>query len=66
MVKALVKTKTLGGSIAVIIPNEIVKEEKIKTDEVVEIDIKKRKAIGFGIFKGIRSFSKEDEFDDKR
>ncbi|MBI2579601.1 MAG: hypothetical protein HYW27_01740 [Candidatus Aenigmarchaeota archaeon] len=66
MAKTFVKTKAIGGSVAVIIPNELVKEEQIKPNEVIEIEVKKRKAVGFGMFKGMRSFSKEDEFDDKR
>ena len=66
MVKSFVKTKAIGGSIAVIIPNEIVKEEQIKPEEIVEMEVKKRKSVGFGMFKGMRSFSKEDEFDDKK
>lgn len=64
MTKTFVKTKSIGGSIAVIIPSEIVKEEQINPNEIVELEVRKKRSVGFGILKGIRSFSKEDEFNE--
>ena len=61
--KTIVRTRKIGGSLMVTIPKEIVKEEAIGEDEVIEIQVEKIKKSGFGIFRGMRSFKKEDEFD---
>ncbi len=61
MVKALAKTRKVGGSIVVTLPNELVQTQKIKENEFVEITVKKCRKDGFGIFKGMSPFTVEDE-----
>lgn len=61
--KALSKTRAVGGSLIVTIPAEIVKSEMIRENELVEIEIKKPRKDGFGLFKSIGPFTKEDELD---
>ena len=61
--EATVRTKKIGGSIAVILPKEIVKEENIKENELVSIKVEKKKKSYFGALKGIGPFTREDEFD---
>lgn len=59
----LVKARKLGGSIVVRIPREIVEQKSIIPGETVGISIKKIKKSWFGAFKGLKPFTKEDEFD---
>jgi len=59
--KALTRTRAVGGSLIVTIPSEIVKEKSLTENEIVEIEVKRPKKDGFGILKGIGSFTKEDE-----
>ncbi len=59
----LVKARKLGGSIVVRIPKEIVEQEGITPGETVGISIKKVKKSWFGAFKGLKPFTREDEFD---
>ena len=61
--KALTRTRTIGGSLVVTIPREIVKEESLREGELVEIEVGKIRKSGFGLLKGIRKFTKEDELD---
>jgi len=61
--EAVTRTRRIGGSLVVTIPIEIVKEENIKEGELVEIGIGKIRKNGFGILKGMRAFTKEDELD---
>lgn len=56
----------MGGSLAVTIPIEIVRNKGLKEDEFVEINIKKHKKNYFGALKGIRSYNrKEDRMEDR-
>lgn len=59
----LTKTRTVGGSLIVTLPRELVEKEGIRKNELVDIQIKKAKISGFGLCKGISPFRKEDEFD---
>ena len=61
--KTLTRARTVGGSLVVTIPVEIVREERIEEGELVSIEVEKIKKSGFGILKGMRSFRKEDELD---
>ena len=61
MTRAVTKTKAVGGSIMIVIPKDVVKEEGIRPDELVEIEVSKPRRDGFGILKGMKSFTKEDE-----
>ena len=59
------RIRALGGSLAVTIPIEIVREENLREDEVVEITIKKQKKDYFGALKGIGKFTREDRMKDR-
>lgn len=61
MVGCLTKTRKVGGSIVVTLPKELVETQKIKENEYVEITVKKCRKDGFGAFKGMASFTAEDE-----
>ncbi len=61
MPKCITKTRKVGGSLVVTLPKEIVTIQKIKENQFVEIIVRKCRKDGFGTFKGMASFSKEDE-----
>ena len=44
------------------IPKEVSEYESLHAGETVKMEIKKAKISGFGSLKGMRSFTKEDEF----
>jgi len=56
----LTKTRAIGGSLVVTIPKELIKLKSINEGEIIEIEVKKHKIDGFGMFKGMKPFSKED------
>jgi len=58
----LTKLRKVGGSVMARIPKEVLEQESLHPGETVKLEIKKLKVSGFGIFKGMRSFTKEDEF----
>jgi antitoxin component of MazEF toxin-antitoxin module len=58
---SLAKTRKVGGSLVVTLPKELVASKKIKEGEIVEILVKKVRKDGFGAFKGLSSFTAEDE-----
>ena len=59
--KALARTRAVGGSLIITVPVEIVKNEKLGEGELVELEIKKSKRDFFGSLRGIGPFTKEDE-----
>lgn len=59
--RSLTRTRAVGGSLIITIPAEVVKEEKLREDELVEIEVQKVKRDFFGALKGIGRFTKEDE-----
>ena len=61
MAGCLTKTRKVGGSIVVTLPNELVKIQNIKENEYVEITVKKCRKDGFGILKGMAPFTVDDE-----
>ena len=63
--KAMTRTKAVGGSIMVTIPKEIVREEGINVGELIEIEVSKpkKKPNYFGMLKGIGPFKKEYKLD---
>jgi bifunctional DNA-binding transcriptional regulator/antitoxin component of YhaV-PrlF toxin-antitoxin module len=61
LAKSLAKTRKVGGSLVVTLPKELVEGQKIKEGEVVEITITKFRKDGFGVLKGIKPFTVEDE-----
>ena len=60
--EVLTKTRRLGGSIIVTIPRTIVVEEDLRENQSLIIEVKKLRKSGFGMFKGIGPFKKEDKF----
>jgi len=58
--KALTRTRSVGGSLIVTIPKEIVKEESLRENELVEIKVQKVRKSGFGLLKGIGKFTDKD------
>lgn len=61
--KALTRTRTIGGSLVVTIPKEIVREESLIEGELVNIAVEKVRRKGFGLLEGIKRFAKENELD---
>lgn len=59
--KALTRTRSVGGSLIVTVPKEIVREESLGEGELIEIEVEKIKKDFFGLLKGLGSFTKEDE-----
>jgi len=55
------KTRKVVGSLVVTIPKKLAENKKIKEGEIVEITIKKVRIDGFGVFKGMKSFTKQEE-----
>ena len=54
--KTEVVTKKIGGSIGIIIPKEVIKEERIQPEQKVKIDIEKVSDVSFlwGKYKNVR------------
>ena len=50
--EAIVKAKKVGGSICVVLPKKIVKEERISVDDTIKIKIEKTYDISFLWSKG--------------
>ena len=63
IIVSVTKTRKVGGSLVVTIPKKLAESKKIKEGEFVEITIRKVKKDGFGILKGIKPFTAEDELD---
>ncbi len=61
--EVLTKLRKVGGSVMARIPKEVLEQESLHEGDIVKLEIKKTKISGFGIFKGMRSFTKEDEFE---
>jgi len=63
MTRAVIRAKRVGGSIMVRLPKEVVEQEDIHEGEMVEVDVKKARKSGFGLFPGIGPMTREDELD---
>ena len=59
--KSLTRTRTVGGSLVITKPAQIVKSEMLRENELVEVAGRKPKKEFFGTLRGIGSFTKEDE-----
>ena len=59
--RALTKTRAVGGSLIVTIPKEVVDEENLSPGEVVEITVEKPRKSFFGVVRGVGPFTGEDE-----
>jgi antitoxin component of MazEF toxin-antitoxin module len=62
---AITRIRTLGGSLAVTIPIELVRAQGFKEDEIVEIEVKKHKKDYFGALKGIGKFTDKDRMEER-
>ena len=58
---SLTKTRKVGGSLVVTLPKGLVESKKIKEGEIVEINVKKVRKDGFGVFKNLTPFMAKDE-----
>jgi hypothetical protein len=58
---ALVKTRRVGGSLVVTLPKELVENKKIREGEILEIAVQKKRKDGFGVFRGMKPLTVEDE-----
>ncbi|MEK6889530.1 MAG: hypothetical protein AABW80_05495 [Nanoarchaeota archaeon] len=56
----LAKPRKIGGSLVITIPSNIVKSEQIDETQFLEVKVRKKRVDGFGILKGIGSFTRED------
>ena len=54
--ETIVKAKKIGGSIGVLLPNELVKRERIMPDDSIKIKVEKTANLSFlwGRFKGVK------------
>ena len=59
--KNITKTRSVGGSLILTIPSDIVKDQMIRENELVEIEVRKLKKDFFGMLKGIGPFTEEDK-----
>ena len=59
--KTLSRTRTIGGSLVITIPKEVVREKDIREGELLEFEVEKAKKDFFGALKGIGSFTEKDE-----
>ena len=58
------KVRRVGGSLGVLIPNEYVKQKRIKEGEEIEVSLLKQRKLEeiekmFGIAKGAKSFERD-------
>lgn len=60
--EVLTKLRKVGGSVMARIPKEVLEQESLHPGETVKLEVKKMKKSAFGSLKGMRSFTKEDEF----
>lgn len=58
--EVLTKLRKVGGSVMARIPKEVMEQESLHPGETVKLEVKKVKISGFGIAKGIRSFTRKE------
>lgn len=61
METTIAKTRTIGGSLVVTIPAEVVKLQNLKDGEYIEIKVRKKKRDYFGAFRGIGPYIREED-----
>jgi len=59
--EVLSRARSVGGSLMVVIPKEVVLEEGIKPGELLRVTFSKPKKSFFGVSKSLKSFTKEEE-----
>lgn len=60
--EAIAKTRRIGGSLVVTIPRIVAEHEGLLENQPVSIIVTRVKKSGFGMFKDIKPFAKEDKF----
>ncbi len=63
--KSLSRIRSIGGSLVVTIPKEIVKEKSLKEGELIELEIEKSKQNFLGALRGIGSFTRQDRMEER-
>lgn len=63
--KSVSRLRSIGGSLVVTIPKEVVKEEFLSEGDLIEIEVRKPRQDFFGALKGIGSFTREDRARDR-
>ena len=58
--EVLTKLRKVGGSVMARIPKEVLEQESLHAGETVKLEVKKAKISGFGILKGIGSFTHKE------
>lgn len=61
----LAKTRRLGGSLIVTLPKALVEKEGLHEDQLIEVNVRKVRKSGFGMCKGLGTFTKEDKLRSK-
>ncbi|MFH0837469.1 MAG: AbrB/MazE/SpoVT family DNA-binding domain-containing protein [Candidatus Aenigmatarchaeota archaeon] len=59
--KMISTVRQVGGSLMIRIPKEIVKEENIREGERMEIELGRVRKSYFGVLKGMKPFTQEEE-----
>jgi hypothetical protein len=60
-ITTLATTRTVGGSLVVTIPAEVVRVEDLREGETIEIKVKKVQKDYFGALKGIGSYNRKED-----
>jgi len=63
--KSVSRIRSIGGSLVITIPKEIVKEKSLREGELIELELEKTKQNFFGALKGIGSFTRQDRMGDR-
>jgi antitoxin component of MazEF toxin-antitoxin module len=63
--KTISRVRSIGGSLVVTIPKEVVREKSISEGELIELEVEKPRQNFFGSLKGIGSFTREDRMGDR-
>ncbi len=59
---AEIKVKRCGNSLEIIIPCEIAEQQEIKVGDRIELQlVKKKRVSGFGMFKGLALFKRDEK-----
>ena len=56
------KARRVGGSMMVVIPKEVVREQRIRAGQLVRLDLKLKKPSFLGIARGVGSRSEDDKY----
>ena len=60
-ITAVGRIRKIGGSFTLTIPMKMVREQNLVEDELVEVKVRKRRINGFGIFRGIGPYKREED-----